>query len=188
MSQLFAIIFELIILFFFFRRWVDLSERNPPVALVLSSVFFGADSKKNLLNEPVIVANVLSTPSVEEGFDVIYSSATNELRINGTGFMGAKKVDLYFTPPLVKEVAYEDVTKYPLQRDQVVLRLRHNYNWRDDAGPLTVVGVDTGGGPVKLGEFFLCCCVDYYNAWLHHFVPYISHLFTDSINSQARTE
>jgi len=79
-------------------------------------------------------------------------SATNELRVNGTGFIGAKKVDLYFDPPLVKEVAYEDVTRYPLQRDQVVLRLRHNYNWRDDAGPLSILGVDTGGGPVKLGE------------------------------------
>jgi hypothetical protein len=129
------------------RKWVDLEDRAPPVALTLSAVRFGADSTKNLLAEPVIVAQVLSTPSVNDGNDVIYSSATNELRINGTGFMGAKKVDLYFQPALVKEVAYEDVTKYPLVRDQVVLRLRHNYNWRDDAGPLTIVGVDTGGGP-----------------------------------------
>ncbi len=130
---------------------MDLDDRNPPVALILSSVTFG-DSKKNLLPEPIIVANVLGTPSIEEGENLIYMSATNELRINGTGFMGAKKVDLYFDPPLVKEVAYEDVTKYPLQRDQVVLRLRHNYNWRDEEGPLTIVGVDTGGGAVKLGK------------------------------------
>lgn len=81
---------------------------------------------------------------------MIYQTATNELRINGTGFIGAKKVDLYFKPPLVKEVAYEDVTKYPLTKDMVILRLRHNYKWSESIGTLAVVGVDTGGGPVKL--------------------------------------
>jgi len=72
------------------------------------------------------------------------------LVINGTGFLGAKDVDLYFKPPLIKEVAYEIVSKFPLVRDQVVLRLRHSYQWRDEPGPLAVVGVDTGGGPVKV--------------------------------------
>ena len=80
----------------------------------------------------------------------MYQSASNELRINGTGFIGAKKVDLFFRPPLVKEVAYEDVSRYPLAKDEVVLRLRHGYNWRDETGILSIVGVDTGGGPVKL--------------------------------------
>jgi hypothetical protein len=88
---------------------------------------------------------------VDENLDnILYQSASNELRINGTGFIGAKKVDLYFSPPLVKEVAYEDVTKYPLQKDEIVLRLRHNYKWREEVGVLSVVGVDTGAGPVKL--------------------------------------
>eukprot|EP01034_Spumella_vulgaris_P039210 gene39210-48428_t len=65
--------------------------------------------------------------------------------------MGAKKVDLYFSPPLKKGVAYEDVSVYPLVRDQVVLRLRNKYyKWSEVEGPLTIVGVDTGGGPVKL--------------------------------------
>lgn len=132
------------------RKWADLSERTPPVALILSAVYFSPDAKKNLLPEPVIVAQILDTPSVDENEDVIYQTATNELRINGTGFVGAKKVDFYFKPPLVKEVAYEDVSPYPLQKDEVILRLRHNYNWRDVAGELSVVGIDTGGGPVKL--------------------------------------
>lgn len=132
------------------RKWADLSERTPPVALILSAVYFSPDTKKNLLPEPVIVAQILDTPSVDENEDVIYQTATNELRINGTGFIGAKKVDFYFKPPLVKEVAYEDVSPYPLQKDEVILRLRHNYNWRDSAGELSVVGIDTGGGPVKL--------------------------------------
>ena len=118
--------------------------------MILSAVYFSSDPKKNLLPEPVIVARVLNTPAVDENEDILYQSASNELRINGTGFIGAKRVDFYFKPPLVKEVAYEDVSRYPLAKDTIVLRLRHNYNWRDTAGPLTIVGIDTGGGPVKL--------------------------------------
>lgn len=64
--------------------------------------------------------------------------------------MGSKKVDLFFNPPLFKEIAYEIVSPFPLAREQVVLRLRHGYKWREEPGPLSVVGVDTGGGPVKL--------------------------------------
>ena len=134
----------------FINRWADLTDRTPPVALVLSAVYFNGDTKKNLLPEPVIVAQILDTPSVDENEDILYQSASNELRINGTGFIGAKKVDFYFKPPLVKEIAYEDVSIYPLSKDQIVLRLRHNYNWRDTPGPLSIVGIDTGGGPVKL--------------------------------------
>jgi hypothetical protein len=98
----------------------------------------------------VIVAQVLNTPSVKENANVLFKSASKELRINGTGFVGSGRVDLYFQPPLTKEVAYEDVTPYPLRNDQIVLRLRHGFNWRDASGPLYVIGVDTGGGPVKL--------------------------------------
>jgi len=132
------------------RRWVNLDGRTPPVALVMSGVKFASNPTKNLLPEPVIIANVLATPSVNENLDIIYTTATNELRINGTGFMGAKKVDLYFNPPLFKEVGYEIVSPFPLVREQVVLRLRHGYKWREEPGPLAVIGVDTGGGPVKL--------------------------------------
>eukprot|EP00981_Chlorochromonas_danica_P012858 scaffold5492_cov219-Ochromonas_danica.AAC.1 len=35
-------------------------------------------------------------------------------------------------------------------KNQIVLRLRHGYSWREEPGPLHVVGVDTGGGPVKV--------------------------------------
>eukprot|EP01038_Epipyxis_sp_PR26KG_P015589 gene15589-21058_t len=135
------------------RRWADLSERTPPVAMFINSVTFSSDTTKNLLPEPVMVAQVLDTPSVEENADyILYQTASNELRINGTGFIGAKAVDLYFKPPLLKEIAYEDKTKYPLARDQIVLRIRHGYKWRDEAGPLTLIGIDTGGGALKLGE------------------------------------
>ena len=71
--------------------------------------------------------------------------------LNGTGFAGAKQVDLYFKPPLVSQVAYEVVSKFPLSTNQVKLRLRDKYSWREEGpGDLNLVGVDTGGGPVKL--------------------------------------
>ena len=130
-------------------RWVNLEERVPPVALILSGVRFDSNPDQNLLAEPVIVANVLATPSVNDNADIIYTTASNQLTINGTGFRGAKKVDLYFDPPLYKEIGYEIVSPFPLVRDQVVLRLRHGYSWRSEPGPLSVVGIDTGGGPVK---------------------------------------
>jgi hypothetical protein len=113
-------------------------------------VKFTSAPDQELLPEAIVVAQVLPTPTVDENDLVLYQTASNELRINGTGFIGAKKVDLYFDPPLTKAVAYEDVTPYPLTRNQVVLRLRHGYTWRDPTGPLRVMGVDTGGGPVKV--------------------------------------
>ncbi|KAJ1427341.1 hypothetical protein B484DRAFT_450320 [Ochromonadaceae sp. CCMP2298] len=132
------------------RKWVDLAGRTPPVSLVLSAVRFASSPNHNLLIEPVIIAQVLATPSIDENEDFLYQTASNELRINGTGFIGAKKIDLYFQPPLIKEVGYEDVTPYPLTKNEVVLRLRHGYSWRETPGPLFVIGVDTGGGPVKV--------------------------------------
>lgn len=133
------------------KKWVDLSDRNAPVSLILNSVSFGSDTT-NLIDEPVIIAQVLNTPSIDENLDyTVYQTASNVLRINGTGFVGAKKVDLYFQPPLTKEVAYEDVSKYPLRKNSIELRLRHGYEWRASGdGPLAVVGVDTGGGAVRL--------------------------------------
>ena len=88
---------------------------------------------------------------VQENKGILYVTASNELRINGTGFMGSKEVHFYFKPPLVKDVAYEDVTEYPLRSDQITLRLRHGYSWRNDGpGPLYVIGVDLKGGAVKV--------------------------------------
>jgi len=132
------------------RRWVNLDERVPPVALILSKVKFASSGETNLLPAPVIVANVLLTPSIKEDSDILYQTASNELRLNGTGFSGAKKVDLYFSPPLYKEIYYEIVSPFPLKNNEIVLRLRHGYKWREEPGPLAVIGIDTGGGPVKL--------------------------------------
>jgi len=134
----------------FVNRWADLTDRIPPVDLVLSKVMFKSSGPTNVLPEPVHVANILKTPTVNENFDIIYQTASYELRINVTGFIGSKKVDFYFSPPIYKEIAYEIVTPFPLQKDIIALRLRHGYKWREEPGPLFIVGVDTGGGAVKL--------------------------------------
>ena len=123
---------------------------DPPVALILSSVSFEYDPKRNRLSEPLILVQILATPTVKESDLVIYQTASNELLINGTGFMGSRKIDLFFKPPLYVEVGYEIMSKFPLTKDQLVLRLRHGYKWRETPGPLLLVGIDSGGGPIKL--------------------------------------
>ncbi len=111
---------------------------------------FKSSGDTNLLPSPLVIANVLATPTIVENKEVIYQSVTNELTLKGSGFTGAKKVDIYFDPPLLKKIAYEVVSQFPLSGPEVVLRLRHGYKWRDEVGTLNVIGVDTGGGPVKL--------------------------------------
>ena len=132
------------------RKWVNLESHNPPVGLVLNAVYFKNSPDVNLLPEPKIVAQVLSTPEVESDDRVMFQGASAAMTIKGSGFVGAKEVELYFDPPLLQEIAYEVVTKFPLAENEVELRLRHGYQWRDKPGPLRLVGVDTGGGPVKL--------------------------------------
>jgi hypothetical protein len=120
------------------------------VALILSGVRFESNPDTNLLQEPAIIANILAAPTVKPNENIIYASATNTLHINGTGFVGAKRVNLYFEPPLSQEVVYEIVSRFPLSCDQIVLRLRNGKKWRDEYGILKVIGIDTGGGPVRV--------------------------------------
>ena len=134
------------------RRWVNLDKRTPPVALVLSAVYFRANPALNLLKEERIIANVLETPEVKADDRVMYQGASAALTISGSGFMGSKEVEFYFDPPVLQEIAYEVVTPFPLQKDSIELRLRHGFQWRDEPGELRLVGVDTGGGPVKLND------------------------------------
>jgi hypothetical protein len=134
------------------RKWVELDERTPPVALILKGVFFSNDPQKNLLPEQKIVAQVLATPAIEEDTSVKYMSTSGALTLKGSGFTGAKKVDLYFSPPLLKGIAYEIGTQLPTTQDYIQLRLRSGFKWRETAGNLRLIGIDTGGGPVKVND------------------------------------
>lgn len=134
------------------RRWAILDNRVPPIALVLRSVKFDSSGDTELLPAPVVIANIIETPTVFPSDRQLYQTASNALYINGSGFIGAKQVDLYFSPPLMKSVAYEIVTKFPLATSEIQLRLRAGFKWSEVPGPLKVMGVDTGGGPVKCND------------------------------------
>jgi len=84
------------------RRWVNLDERVPPVALILSGVYFNSAPSKNLLPEPKIVAQVLLTPDVYADDRIMYQTASSALKINGTGFMGAKKSRFFLSTTIIK--------------------------------------------------------------------------------------
>lgn len=118
----------------------------------MRSVKFENSGDRELLPNPVLIANVIETPTVFPSDREMYQTASNALYINGTGFIGAKFVDLYFSPPLMKSIAYEVVTKFPLQKSEIQLRLRTGFKWSDTIGPLKVMGIDTGGGPVKCND------------------------------------
>jgi hypothetical protein len=136
------------------RKWVDLEERSPPVALILRGVYFASSPQTNLLADAKdggrIVAQVLRTPTVEESYEVKYQTKSAALSLNGTGFAGAKKIDLYFSPPLLKGIAYELATRLPTHQRYIQLRLRGGFKWRETPGKLKLIGIDTGAGPVKV--------------------------------------
>lgn len=55
------------------RRWADLSFSRvgiPPIALILSSVRFKGNNK-NLISDPIIIAQVLNTPTIRESTHLI---------------------------------------------------------------------------------------------------------------------
>ena len=108
---------------------------------------FAKDPTTNLLSEPVIVANVLATPTIASSDTILYATASRRLHINGTGFSGVKEVKLYFKPPLYVEIDYEVF----IRGKQLSLRLRDQSQWREEEGQLLLLGIDTGGGVVKLG-------------------------------------
>jgi hypothetical protein len=58
----------------------------------------------------------------------------------------------FFKPELLKTVAYEDVSTYPIgANNEATLRLKPGQVWRAESGPLVMIGVDTGAGPVRVG-------------------------------------
>jgi hypothetical protein len=131
-------------------RWANLTGKTTAVSLILSGVRFEQDPAANLLVAPVTIANVIATPTVKSSEDIIYTTMTKELCINGTGLIGAKRVDLYFNPPLNAGADFDIISPFPLSQDQLVLRLRDGHKWRTEPGPLSVVAIDTGAGSVKL--------------------------------------
>ncbi len=115
--------------------------------MILTTVKFITDPEKNLLFSPVKVAQVSTKPIVIENSSVIlYQSNSNELRISGIGLIGSTSIKLYFNPPLARGIAYDIVSSYPLQDNEIVVRLFKGHRWRELVGPLNILGIDSGGG------------------------------------------
>lgn len=105
----------------------------------------------NLLVDPVVVANIHPVPSVKTNQATISQDAP-ELKVTGINFIGSSKIDFFFKPELLKTVAYEDVSVYPIgANNEATLRLKPGQVWRAGSGPLILIGVDTGAGPVRVG-------------------------------------
>jgi hypothetical protein len=84
--------------------------------------------------------------------DAALSQDAPELKVTGIHFMGSSKIDFFFKPELLKTVAYEDVSTYPIgANNEATLRLKPGQVWRSGSGPLVMIGVDTGAGPVRVG-------------------------------------
>jgi hypothetical protein len=114
--------------------------------------FTDAPDALSSLEMPVTVGHVFKTPNVTSSHQIIYQTLSKTLQLSGYGLIGSKKVDFYFNPPLVKSVSYDDISQYPLVQNMVQLRLRNGYMWSEEYGPLSVLGIDTGGGPVKVAS------------------------------------
>ena len=107
----------------------------------------------NLLDEPVVAATVLSTPTVVKHEDrLLYMSASLKLLINGTAFR-AKKTQLTFDPPLYQDVDYVLQIKSPKVAQ---LSLKTGRKWRSDGnpGPLKLKRIDTGAGALRIDAKF----------------------------------
>ena len=128
-------------------RWASLTDKVPPVQLTLSKVMFANDSNTNLLSEPVIVAYVLAYPIIASINTILNTTASKVLCIKGTGFTGVKEVKLYFSPPFYVNIDYEIY----IRSKRLILRIRDRGHWRDGDRPLSLLGIDTGGGVVQLG-------------------------------------
>ena len=126
--------------------WANVEDNSHPVPLILSSVKFATNPSENMLREPVLIANVLLLPKVVVNKDIIFATTTRELRINATGLIGASQVALNFVPPLYVNISYSLVSSFPLQDDQLILRLLDSQEWRQNPGLLKLTSIDIGGG------------------------------------------
>lgn len=132
------------------RDWIsDFNSRIPPVALILSNARYASEPGTNILKSPIIIAQLLGDPQINKSSNIVFSSSSAELVLNGIGLIGANKLDLIFNPILQLGIDYEIVTKLPLFDNEIVLRLIEGKNWRRSTGQLLLTAIDTGGGLVE---------------------------------------
>lgn len=100
----------------------------------------------NQITEPVSVANVIPTPTVQRNTDVIYQTGTSKLVINGTNFR-EKSMELLFDPPMERNKDYILMVK---SSNTMVLTRMSSSKWRDEPGPLKLKRINTGAGAIRV--------------------------------------
>ena len=98
-----------------------MEDHISPAALFLRGIAIresDGENKNIMLPGPILVANVIQTPSVFSSDTAVYQTATKTLRINGTGLKFARTMNIYFNPPLPRGVAHEITSVFPLTSDQ----------------------------------------------------------------------
>ena len=78
------------------NRWTQPATTDGMTMYLTSLTIAGGLSQ---IMEPVSVATVIPTPTVQRNTDVIYQTGTSKLVINGTNFR-EKSMELLFDPPL----------------------------------------------------------------------------------------
>lgn len=141
------------------NRWATVpSGAKNPYNLMLSHIYnisasdFSQDSNDadDLLEENnVVIAKVLPAFKILENTESIYRTKTKYLYISGEGFNLLKFSSLSFSPPLYKDIDYEDVTPYGKlkYKDEIKLKITDLGSWMEDdnVGPLKLVFFDFNG-------------------------------------------
>ncbi|CAM9167772.1 unnamed protein product, partial [Hapterophycus canaliculatus] len=105
-----------------------------------------------LITEPVSVASVIPTPTVNPSNNNLYLTMSQRVMINGTNF-GLKRTALYFSPPLVEDTdIYVLQVKSPTTIWVSLVHTNEGKRWADEPGPLKLVAINTGAGILRLRE------------------------------------
>ncbi|CAN0006055.1 unnamed protein product, partial [Laminaria digitata] len=95
------------------------------------------------------VATLLPTPTVYPSTNIVYLTTSPHLKINGTNF-NEKSTALYFSPPLRDGTDVTIFVKSPTTIWVTLVQKTEGKRWAEEPGPLKLLSVDTGGGPMML--------------------------------------
>eukprot|EP00968_Pinguiococcus_pyrenoidosus_P009567 scaffold743_cov267-Pinguiococcus_pyrenoidosus.AAC.6 len=123
------------------KHWAN--TKDGPATMFLNS--FVMDGQERLEN-PVVLATVIPEPMVFKNSSVIFLSETKRITLRGAN-LKAKVTKLMFSPPLKIGVDY---SQQVVSDGKITITLLPGKQWRSEPGPLKLVRVDTGAGPIRV--------------------------------------
>ena len=89
------------------------------------------------------IAIVFERPNVFSSNTKLYRTHSHELHVKGAGFTKVlSKVQIKFDPALEEG---EDYSVKVISREEMEITLLAGKGWRDDVGPLKIMGINTRG-------------------------------------------